>query len=120
MEREACSLKLRCEWAVVSWHWPSPGLVLPALSISLGVWAALSGLAQIAIAAALRRELAGHWPIPVAAALSLGFAIICIVGQPAPLQRLVWGLAVYALLFFAVMTAFANRMWQLAREMAKA
>ena len=97
-----------------------PGLVLPALSISLGVWAALSGFAQISVAAALRKELAGHWPIPVAAALSLGFAIICIVGQPAPLQLLVWGVAVYALLFFAVFTAFAHRMWQLACEMAKA
>lgn len=97
-----------------------PGLVLPSLPISLAVWAALSGLAEIAIAAALRKELAGHWPIPAIAALSLGFAVMCIVGQSAPLQRLVWGVAVYALLFFAVLTAFANRMWQLAREMAKA
>ena len=30
------------------------------------------------------------------------------------------GVAVYALLFFAVLTAFAHRMWQLACEMAKA
>ena len=97
-----------------------PGLVLPALSISLGMWAALSGVAQIAVAAALRRELAGQWPIPVAAALSSGFAIICIAGQPAPLQLLVWGVALYALLFFAVLTAFAHRMWQLAGEMTKA
>jgi uncharacterized membrane protein HdeD (DUF308 family) len=98
----------------------APGLVLPALSISLGVWAAASGLAQIAVAAALRRELAGQWPIPVAAALSVAFAIICIAGPPAPLQRLVWGMAVYALLSFAALTAFAHRMWQLAGEMAKA
>jgi uncharacterized membrane protein HdeD (DUF308 family) len=97
-----------------------PQLVLPALAIALGVWAALSGLAQIGVAAALRRELAGHWPLPAAAVLSFGFAVLCLVGQPAPVQRLVWGVAVYALLFFAVLTAFAHRMWQLAREMARA
>ena len=96
-----------------------PGLVLPALSIAVGVWAALSGLAQIAVAGALRRELSGQWPLPVAAALSLGFAAFWIAGRPAP-QQLVWGMAVYALLLFAVLTAFAHRMWQLAREMAKA
>jgi uncharacterized membrane protein HdeD (DUF308 family) len=98
----------------------APGLVLPALPILVGLWAALSGLAQISVAAALRRELAGHWPIPVAAAFSLGFAIVCIVGQHAPLQLLAWEVAVYALLFFAVLMAFAHRMWQLACEMAKA
>jgi uncharacterized membrane protein HdeD (DUF308 family) len=97
-----------------------PLLVVPALSISLTVWAALSGLAQIAVAAALRRELAGHWPVPVAAALSLGLVPICIVGQRAPLQLLVWAVAVYALLLSVVLTAFAHRMWQLGREMAKA
>ncbi len=97
-----------------------PGRVLPALSISLGVWAALSGLAQIAVAAALRRELSGHWPVPVAAALSLGFAAICIAAHPASLQLLVWSATVYALLFFAVLAAFAHRMWQFALEMAKA
>jgi uncharacterized membrane protein HdeD (DUF308 family) len=97
-----------------------PAVVLPALWLALGVWAVLSGCAQIAVAAALRKELAGHWPIPATAALSVGLAIVCVVGQSAPLQLLVWEVAAYGLLLFAVQTAFAHRMWQLAFEMAKA
>ena len=96
-----------------------PDVLSSALPLTLGLWAGLSGLAHIGEAAALRRELTGQWPLPVAAALSLVMAIWC-VWQGADLAILVRTLAAYVLLFFAVLMAFAHRMWQLAREMRKA
>ena len=96
-----------------------PDVLSSALPLSLALWAGLSGLAHIGEAAALRRELTGQWPLPVASALSLTMATWC-VWQGADLPTLARAMAVYLLLFFGVLMAFAHRMWQLAREMRKA
>jgi len=98
----------------------APGLVAPSLSTWLGVWAGLSGLAQAAVAVSLRHEIAGDWPMPVAALLSLALATVCLGGWAADLPLLVWTVAGYCVLSFAVLMAFAYRMWQLACEMGKA
>jgi uncharacterized membrane protein HdeD (DUF308 family) len=90
---------------------------LPAL---FAVWAALSGIGQFAAASALRRELTGEWPLPVAGALSLIAAGLLALGGRSPLRDVVWILGPYIIAFGCVVMVFAIRLWQLAREMARA
>jgi uncharacterized membrane protein HdeD (DUF308 family) len=100
-------------------------LVAPAsmslhLSALFVTWAALSGIAQIAIAVVLRRELVGEWPLPIAGALSLLVAAFLAFSPQSGAGAVVWLLGPYAILFGFAFMVLSYRLWQLAQEMAKA
>jgi uncharacterized membrane protein HdeD (DUF308 family) len=89
---------------------------LPAL---FAAWAALSGIGQFAAASALRRELTGEWPLPVAGALSLIAAGLLTLGIRSSQRDAVWILGPYSIAFGCVVMTFAIRLWRLGREMAR-
>jgi len=97
-----------------------PGLTAIALLVVIAVWAIMTGIAAIAAAMALRKEITGEWPLPVVGTLSmiLGFLLLLRPGQGA--VAVVWVIALYAIAAGAIQMVLAFRMRQLAHEMARA
>jgi len=97
-----------------------PGLTAIALLVVIAAWAIMTGIAAIATAMALRKEITGEWPLPFVGILSivLGFLLILRPGQGA--VAVVWVIALYALLAGFIQMVLAFRMRQLAHEMARA
>jgi uncharacterized membrane protein HdeD (DUF308 family) len=96
----------------------APARVALALGTIFAAWAILSGIAALAVAIALRRDLAGEWPLPLAGAVSVLFGILLAVGPGAP--ELQWVMGPYAMLFALTLLALALRFRQLAFEIAVA
>jgi uncharacterized membrane protein HdeD (DUF308 family) len=79
-------------------------------------WAIASGVAAIAGAVALRRDLVGEWPLPLAGSVSLLAGAMLITGPRPP--ELQWVMGPYALIFAWTLLALALRLRQLAYEIA--
>ena len=95
----------------------APALTALALTKIVAVWAVASGVAAIAVALGLRREVSGEWPLPLAGALSLlsGLLLVALPATP----ELNWVIGPYALLFGFTLLALALRLRQLAFEIAR-
>jgi uncharacterized membrane protein HdeD (DUF308 family) len=93
----------------------SPARAALALDEVFAAWAFLSGLAAITVAVALRRDLSGEWPLPLAGAVSVLCGVLLVtVGAPDPR----WVAGPSALLFALTLVALALRFRQLAEEVA--
>jgi len=97
----------------------APGHTALAMPGIFAAWAVLSGLAAMAVAMALRRDLAGEWPLPVAGALSVLFGVLLAAG-PARAVTMDWVFGPYAFLFGLTLLALTLRLRQLAAEIAAA
>ena len=86
----------------------------------VATWAIVTGLAELASAAALRDEMSGEWPLPLVGTLSLILGLVLIVRRADGVLAAAWIVAVYALTSGATRLVFALRMRQLAHEMANA
>jgi len=82
----------------------------------LAAWAGLSGIGQIGEAMALRGEMAGEWPLPVAGALSIVVAAILLTIRHVDMAILAWVIGIYALLWGVTLMIFAFRFRLLAIE----
>jgi uncharacterized membrane protein HdeD (DUF308 family) len=101
--------------AVAIFAFASPARTALALNDVFGAWAVLSGIAAIAVAVALRRDLSGEWPLPLAGAVStVGGILLVTIGAP----DLRWVAGPFALLFALTLVALALRFQQLAEEIA--
>ncbi|HVZ22216.1 MAG TPA: DUF308 domain-containing protein [Vicinamibacterales bacterium] len=78
------------------------------------VWALLCGAASIAVAIALRKDLSGEWPLPLAGLLSILCGVLALspVGVPDP----GWVIGSYVWLFALIVLSLALRLRQLAEE----
>jgi uncharacterized membrane protein HdeD (DUF308 family) len=93
----------------------SPARAALALNDMFAAWAVLSGIAAIAVAVSLRRDLSGEWPLPVAGAASMVCGVLLVIlGAP----DLRWVAGPFALLFALTLVALASRLRQLAAEIA--
>jgi uncharacterized membrane protein HdeD (DUF308 family) len=95
----------------------SPAFAALTLVDVVAAWAVLSGLAALAVAVALRRDLSGEWPLPLAGAVSLVAGGMLVVGPGAP-PDLQWVIGPYAILFGGTLLALGLRLRQLAFEIA--
>jgi uncharacterized membrane protein HdeD (DUF308 family) len=92
--------------------WPAPSLLAPVMLFA--AYAAVDG-AAITVAVALRRDLSGAWPLPLAGAVSMLCGVLLVtVGAPDPR----WVAGPCALLFALTLVALALRFRQLAEEVA--
>jgi uncharacterized membrane protein HdeD (DUF308 family) len=87
-----------------------------ALAKVLAAWAGLSGIGQIGEAMALRGEMAGEWPLPIAGALSIVVAAVLLTIRHVDMATLAWVSGIYALLWGVTLMVFAFRFRLLAIE----
>jgi uncharacterized membrane protein HdeD (DUF308 family) len=98
----------------------SPGMTSNGLVALMAFWAASSGIAEIATAMALRAELTGEWPLPVAGALSIIFSVLLVLSRGRGVLGLTWLIGGYGVLFGIPLVILSLRLRQLAHEMAGA
>jgi uncharacterized membrane protein HdeD (DUF308 family) len=102
------------------WTFLYPGLTAIALLAVIAAWAIMTGIAAIAGAMALRKEISGEWPLPVVGILSIIFGFLLILRLGQGVVAVVWVIALYALLAGVIQMFLAFRMRQLAHEMTRA
>jgi uncharacterized membrane protein HdeD (DUF308 family) len=87
-----------------------PGLTAILLLYLIAAWAVVTGIAEIAMAIRLRREIRGEWALIVGGALSVLFGVIlAVVGPVAGLISLIWLIGVYAVAFGIMLLISAFR-----------
>jgi uncharacterized membrane protein HdeD (DUF308 family) len=86
-----------------------------ALLTFFSVWVISSGIAEIVVAIALRKEVTGEWPLPLAGTLSIIFGVLMLWFSSVEVLALVMGS--YVIIFGLMLTALALRLRQLADEM---
>jgi uncharacterized membrane protein HdeD (DUF308 family) len=78
----------------------APGLTAILLLYLIAAWAIVTGIAEIAMAIRLRREISGEWALIVGGAFSILFGVIlAVVGPAVGLLSLIWLIGVYAVAF---------------------
>ncbi|MGZ5127577.1 MAG: DUF308 domain-containing protein [Burkholderiales bacterium] len=89
-----------------------------ALLQLIAAWAVLSGTVEIAASMAVRKEMSGAWPLPVAGAMSVIFGALLMLRLDAGVLALAWMIGLYAFFFGLVLLALAQRLQELASEIA--
>ena len=97
---------------VVAGLWPIPTAVV--LAITIGVWAVIRGVLEIAGAIALRRIIHNEWWLALSGVASILFGATMIVAPGPGALALVWLIGVYAVAVgvFLVMLSFRLRRLQ--------
>jgi uncharacterized membrane protein HdeD (DUF308 family) len=97
-----------------------PDISAIALLVLIAVWAILNGVIEIGAAVALRKEMSGAWPLPVAGAISVLLGVLLALQLNQGALALVWLIGLYALCFGVMLLALALRLQELAPEIARA
>jgi uncharacterized membrane protein HdeD (DUF308 family) len=97
-----------------------PGITAVMLLAFIAAWAIVTGIASIATAVALRREMSGEWPLPVAGILLLLLGVFLLINPMAGALAVAWAIGLCTVLVGITLTALATRMRHLLQEIARA
>jgi uncharacterized membrane protein HdeD (DUF308 family) len=97
-----------------------PGITAVALLWFIAAWAIVTGIASIATAVSLRREVSGEWPLPVAGILLLVLGIFLLLNRMEGALGAAWVIGLFAVFLGITLMALATRMRQLSQEIARA
>jgi uncharacterized membrane protein HdeD (DUF308 family) len=93
-----------------------PDLTALGLYALIAAWSIARGIAEIALAVALRKQIRGELWLILAGLSSLLFGVLLIALPAAGVLAVVWLIAVYALIFGGLMIGLAFRLRKLARD----
>jgi len=93
---------------VLTFH--APGITALALVIYIAAWALMMGLAEIALAIKLHREIKGEWFLVLMGLISIVFATMLFWNPVAGAATLVWLIAWYAVIFGILAIVFGFRL----------
>jgi uncharacterized membrane protein HdeD (DUF308 family) len=93
----------------------SPGITALALVIYIAAWALMVGVAEIALAVKLRREMKGEWFLILMGLISVVFAVLLLWNPVAGAGALIWLIAWYAVVFGVLAMIFGFRLRSLRR-----
>lgn len=83
--------------------WVMPGMTALALLFIIAAWSVAVGLARIALAIVLRKELEGEWLLVLSGLLSIGFGAIVAIRPGAGALAIVWTIGAYAIIVGALL-----------------
>lgn len=92
--------------AAVAW----PGITALALVLLIGVYAVLTGVAELVVAGRLRGMLRDDWALGLAGILSIAFGAAMIVFPGAGALAVAWLIGSYAVAFGVAMLLFSVRL----------
>ena len=92
---------------LVAFAWP--GITAVVLLYVIAFWAIFTGIFEIIMAVALRREIEGEWALIFGGIISIIFGIILAVLPAVGLLSLVWLIGIYAILFGIALFILAFR-----------
>ncbi len=92
---------------VAAFVWP--GLTALILVYLIAAWAIGTGLAELAAAWRLRREIANEWMLAIAGLLSVAFGVVLVARPGAGALAVVWLIGAYAVAFGISLLALALR-----------
>jgi uncharacterized membrane protein HdeD (DUF308 family) len=101
--------------AIITFAWPSPTEL--SLAYIIAAWALLTGVLEIGAAIRLRRYIAGEWMLAFGGAASLALGILMIAIPLAGSLSIATWLAVYALVFGALLIVLGLRLRSWMREL---
>jgi uncharacterized membrane protein HdeD (DUF308 family) len=87
-----------------------PGITGLALLAVIAVWAIITGIAEIGAGIRLRKQIRGEWMLILAGILSIAFGILVIMYPGAGALGLVTVIAMYAILFGALLVGLSLRL----------
>jgi uncharacterized membrane protein HdeD (DUF308 family) len=82
---------------LITMFWP--GITVIAVTILIGIWALVTGVAQIAAAIRLREELTGEWLLILSGALSVVFGALLVFWPGTGAEAVAWVIGIYAIIF---------------------
>jgi uncharacterized membrane protein HdeD (DUF308 family) len=97
---------------LVTFFWP--GLTALTLLIIIGVWAIVTGVAEIVAAIQLREVIENEWLLALGGVLSVLFGVLVLIFPGAGALSVVWLIATYAFIYGVVLIilGFRLRSWQ--------
>lgn len=104
--------------AVLTFVWPD--ITTLALLYVIAFWAIVTGVLEVVVAVALRRELRGEWLLAASGVVSVLFGLFLVVRPGDGAVAVVWLIGVYAIVFGAALIALGLRLRQLGRGTALA
>ncbi|WP_340694004.1 HdeD family acid-resistance protein [Hyphomonas sp.] len=96
---------------VIAMAWP--GLTAIVLVFVIGWWAIFSGIVAIVLAIRVRREIENEWLLILSGILSVLFGAALLIAPGAGALALIWLIALWALVFGALMIVLAFRLRKL-------
>jgi uncharacterized membrane protein HdeD (DUF308 family) len=91
-----------------------PGLTVAALAIIVGVWAVVTGVAEIAAAIRLRKEIEGELMLGLGGLLSVVFGVLVLAWPLAGAVTIASIIGIFALVYGVVLIALGIRLRKLA------
>jgi uncharacterized membrane protein HdeD (DUF308 family) len=93
---------------IVTLLWP--GVSALALLILIGAWAIVTGVASIAAAVRLRKDITGEWLMALGGALSIVFGVLVVLFPGAGALAVTMWIGIYALVLGVALVALAFRL----------
>jgi uncharacterized membrane protein HdeD (DUF308 family) len=93
-----------------------PGVTALALTILIGIWAILTGVAETAAAIRWRRVLKGEWVLLLAGVLSVVFGVILIVAPVPGSLALAQLIGIYAVIYAGLLGVLAMKVHRWERD----
>jgi uncharacterized membrane protein HdeD (DUF308 family) len=87
-----------------------PGITALALVIYIAAWVLMVGIAEIALAVKLRREITGEWFLILMGLISVVFAVLLLWNPVVGAAALIWLIAWYAVVFGVLAVIFGFRL----------
>ncbi len=87
-----------------------PDITAVALLVMIAARAVITGVAEIAVAIRLRRQLQGEWLLVVGGLLSVAFGILLVAYPGAGILAVLWMVGAYAIAFGVLLVALGWRL----------
>jgi uncharacterized membrane protein HdeD (DUF308 family) len=87
-----------------------PGITAWALLMVVAAWAVVTGIAEIAVAIRLRKQVHGEWLLALGGVLSIAFGVLLVVYPGAGILAMLWIVGTYAILFGVLLIGLGWRL----------